>query len=555
MLALVATSLGVAIVTPGIAYTGMRMMDATIARSAAGATRWIVIECVLMVLVAVLTSLQQDAAKLMKGPLALEMTSTLALKVAEADPSDLEAAGERERLTQARITAETRASEFIDAMLQVSQGVVSLTICGAILARFSVWSLLLMLAAVPGGLAEVWCAQALYRLRMRSSADRRRFERLERDLLSRSHATENKFLDIGTQLFGRLRELGGRFCAEERALWRRSGIVIGLAQLLPLLAFYGFYGFLAIRAASGYLSFGAVTLCLVSFSNAQRFYQTALLSGRNARECWLHLESFFSFLDAPVRRHRPSGPPGASATGRSALRLENVGFRYAGSEEWALRNMSLDIEPGELIAIIGGNGSGKTTLLKLMTGLYRPTEGRILLDGRDLIEWRTSALRRRFAIVFQDFARYLLTLRENVSMCLQAPASDASLAGALSRSGVDEFVADLPRAADTELSRAFGDGVELSGGQWQKVAVARAFMREEAEYLLMDEPTSALDELSERRLLKHLAELRPHKSIVLITHRLAALRMADRILVLDRGRMIRIDPGEGASAVARSNDL
>jgi ATP-binding cassette, subfamily B, bacterial len=533
-----------ALMTPAIAYTGMRMMDAIVAGAEHGAALWIFAETVLMVLLAVVDSLQRDAARLLKGPLGFELSSALALKLSQTDPCDLESVSQRERISRARKTAETRAHDFVVDALSVGQGVLSLLICAVMLLRFSAWSLVLVAAALPVAGAEVWCARALYRIRVRTSPDRRRFDHLEQNLLSVPYATENRFLDASPKLVGRLRELGARACAEEVTLWRRSGAVIGLAQLLTPITFYGFYAYWAWEAAFGRMTLGALTLCLVSFSYAQRFCQKALMAGRGAKESWLHLKDYLALIEGPVER--PVVVPAAVITQRPSrgegLRLENVGFRYPGSESWALRHISVEIGRGELIAIIGGNGSGKTTLLRLMTGLYRPTEGRILLDGCDLREWEPSSLRRRFAVVFQDFVRYEMSLKEN--MGLQPGISDHHLSQAFARSGVDEFITELPRGADTELSRSFGDGVELSGGQWQKVALARAFVRDHADFLLMDEPTSALHELSEQRVFEHLAEMRPDRTVILITHRLSALGMADRVLVLERGSMVRIEAHE-----------
>jgi len=539
-LALTSTRLLLALFTPAIAYTGMRMMDAIVERSGPGAVWWILIELGLMIAVAVLTVLQQDAAQALRGPLALELTTALAERMAEADPAELESPSERDRIVRARATAETHAGGFVDEALTVLQGTLSLILCAAILATFSPWACLLVAAAVPGALAERWCSRHLYRLRLRLSSDRRRFEHLEGALLSTTWATENKFLDAGPRLLGKLRQIGTRSSSAERALWRRSFAVVALTQLLPALTFYGFYAFLAVGAATGRLSFGALTLCLVSYHNAQRFFQSALLAGRNAHECWLHVDELLGWLDAP-KRERPRSRHALPVAARG-LRLEDVGFRHAGAEAWAVRHIDLTIEPGELVGIVGGNGSGKTTLLKLMTGVYRPTEGRVLLDGVALEDWDSDALQRRFAVVFQEFARYRMSLRDNVAPGA-APAGDEQLAPAFRDSGVDTVVADLPRGADTELSRAYGDGVELSGGQWQKVALARALYRREAQLLLLDEPTSALDEVSERRVFQHLAAQRGLKTVVLITHRLSALCMADRILVLERGRLVRAVAG------------
>jgi len=537
---LVVGSVGLALITPAMAYTGKRMMDALVERSAASATRWIVIELALMVLVALSSSLTQDLARLIKLPLAVSLATELALAQAEIDPAALEEPLVRSRLARARATAERHAGELIDDALAVLQGLISLVLFGILLAAYAGWPFVLALAAAPAYAMERWAARAVQQTRAQQSRDRLGFDSVESALLSSRWAAETRFLRIAPWLLSRMRLLAERFYGADRMAWRRRVVPVSVAHLLPGVAFYGLYGVLAMRAAASGMSLGTMTLCLISFNNSQRFARAALAATSRLEEGRRRLTELFALLHRAPRAAAAPAPAIARDGSARGLVLENVGFRHARSEAWILRRLDLAVAPGELIAIVGGNGAGKTTLLKLMSGLLRPREGRVLLDGRDLRSWEPAALRGRYAIVFQDHARHGLTLRENLSLGLPVVVSDAELESACRRAGLAEVLARLPHGLDTELSRAFGQGVELSGGQWQKVAIARALLRGQAELLILDEPTSALDERAELQVLAELRGRAAHQSTILVTHRPAALAIADRTLSLERGRLVPV---------------
>jgi ATP-binding cassette, subfamily B, bacterial len=232
------------------------------------------------------------------------------------------------------------------------------------------------------------------------------------------------------------------------------------------------------------------------------------------------------------------------------VRFEGVGYRYAGQPRWALRGIDLHIPSGQSLALVGHNGAGKTTFIKLLTRLYEPTEGRILLDGKDLRAWDLDELRRRIGVVFQDFNQYQLTLRENVGLgSLEHLVDEPRIERAVSEGGADEVVTAVPGGLDAQLGRWFQDGVELSGGQWQKVALARAFMREQADILVLDEPTAALDAEAEHAVFQRFRSLSKGRTTIVISHRFPTVRMADRILVLDGGRIV--EEGTHDALVAR----
>jgi ATP-binding cassette subfamily B protein len=221
------------------------------------------------------------------------------------------------------------------------------------------------------------------------------------------------------------------------------------------------------------------------------------------------------------------------------IRFEGVGFRYPEAEGWALRGIDLVLPKGQSLALVGENGAGKTTFIKLLAGLYRPTEGRVLLDGKDLRDWDETELRRRIGVIFQDFNQYQLLLRENVGFgSVEHLDDEVRTQRAVERGGARELVSGLSDGLDTQLGRWFKSGAELSGGQWQKVALARAFMREEADILILDEPTAALDAEAEHAVFERFRQLTAGRTAILISHRFPTVRMADRILVLEHGRVI-----------------
>ncbi|HEY8090942.1 MAG TPA: ABC transporter ATP-binding protein, partial [Polyangiaceae bacterium] len=223
----------------------------------------------------------------------------------------------------------------------------------------------------------------------------------------------------------------------------------------------------------------------------------------------------------------------------AGLVLEGVGFRYPGKDAWALRNIDLTIPAGESLALVGQNGAGKTTLVKLLTRLYEPTEGRILLDGKDLKAWDPEPLRKRFGVLFQDFNQYQLKVRENVGMGSVDHIDDEPRIGrAVDRGGATDLVSGLTGGLDAPLGRWFQDGTELSGGQWQKIALARAFMREEADILVLDEPTAALDAEAEHAVFTRFRELAQGRTTIVISHRFPTVRMASTIVVLDQGQVV-----------------
>jgi ATP-binding cassette subfamily B protein len=364
---------------------------------------------------------------------------------------------------------------------------------------------------------------------------------LEHVLANDRHAKEVKFFGIGTHLLDRYKLLAEQFYRDDRKLAVRRTTVTHALSLLATSAFYAAYAAVALLAAAGRLSLGDMTLYVLAFRQGQQSFQSALSSIGSIYEHNLYLSNLFEYLAVAGRDATLSAGGEVSAGSDAGIVFENVSFRYPGKEEWALRGIDLRIARGESVALVGENGAGKTTLIKLLTRLYEPTEGRILLDGRDLSGWELAALRRRIGVIFQDFNQYQLRVRENVGFgSVEHLDSEPRLARAVERGGATDVVGALPAGLDAPLGRWFADGSELSGGQWQKIALARAFMREEADILVLDEPTAALDARAEHAVFERFRELASTRTTLVISHRFPTVRMAERIIVLEHGQIVEV---------------
>jgi ATP-binding cassette subfamily B protein len=346
-----------------------------------------------------------------------------------------------------------------------------------------------------------------------------------------------KLFELGPRLLGRYREIFHRLYAEDRNLTLRRafwGYVLGI---LSTGAFYGAYVWIAIEAVRGGISLGEMTLYLLLFRQGQSAVASSLNTIGGMYEDNLYLSNLYEFLEQPAPP--PSGTATSGPDPGDGLRFEDVTFRYPGAERPAVEDVSLHLRPGEKLALVGENGSGKTTLIKLLTRLYTPQAGRVLLDGRDLREWDEAALRRRIGVIFQDFVRYQLLVGENIGAGDERHFDDeARWREAAEKGMAAPFIAEMASGYRTQLGRWFKDGRELSSGQWQKIALARAFMRTDADLLVLDEPTAAMDAEAEARIFDRFRALTGRQMAILISHRFSTVRMADQIAVLANGRII-----------------
>ncbi|KYF82703.1 ABC transporter permease [Sorangium cellulosum] len=570
--ALGALTLAAAVLPLGVAYVGKTITDAVVARDQRAALVWVAVE---LGLVAALALAQRGLAltrQLLGARLSIDIHALILEKALSLDLAHFEDSEFYDQLTRARREASSRPASVVTESFSLVQNLITLAGYGAMLVGFSAFAVLaLLLAAIPATVAEARFSGAAFRLRNWRSPEARRLNYLEYVLANDGHAKEVKLFGLGPMFLERYKALAAAFYREDSALAvRRAGWAYGLS-LLGTAAFYGCYGAMALGAAAGRLSLGAMVLYVAAFRQGQQAFQAVLAGIGGMYEHNLYMSNLFQYLSIPTSAPAAladSAPaaladsaPAALADSASAalagggasdrgVRFEGVGYRYPGQSRWALRGIDLHIPSGQSLALVGHNGAGKTTFIKLLTRLYEPTEGRILLDGKDLRAWDIDALRRRVGVVFQDFNQYQLTLRENVGLgSLEHLADEPRIGRAVSEGGADEVVTAVPGGLDAQLGRWFKDGVELSGGQWQKIALARAFMREQADILVLDEPTAALDAEAEHAVFQRFRSLSKGRTTIVISHRFPTVRMADRILVLDGGRIV--EEGTHDELVAR----
>jgi ATP-binding cassette subfamily B protein len=358
-------------------------------------------------------------------------------------------------------------------------------------------------------------------------------------LAREDHAKEVRLYGLGQRFLQRYRDIFTRLYGQDRALSIRRDVWGFLLGLLATATLYGAYAWIALAAVAGSITLGKMTLYLLLFRQGQGAVAAILAAVGGMYEDNLYLSTLYEYLETPVPP--PAGDARHGPDPRSGIRFEHVGFSYPGATEPALADITLQLPPGSSLALVGENGSGKTTLIKLLTRLYQPTTGRILFEGLDLREWDEVALRERIGVIFQDFARYQMRVGENVGAGDDAHFEDAvRWREAADKGRAAEFIEQLPRGYDTQLGKWFQDGRELSGGQWQKIALSRAFMRTRADVLVLDEPTASMDARAEAEVFEHFRRLAHSRITILISHRFSTVRMADQIAVLERGRIVEL---------------
>jgi ATP-binding cassette subfamily B protein len=525
------------------AWVGAQIVDAVVA--AAGAThpevshvlRLVALEAGIIAAIALATRTASLCTALLREQISHRVNTMILDKALTLDLEHFEDSEFYDRLTRARREASVRPLGLVQRTFSLVQNVVSLASYAALLLGFSPWAVaLLLLAGLPGFVAETKFSNDAFRLFRWRSADRRMQAYLETVLAREDHAKEVKLFGLGPRLLARYRAIFRKLYVEDRRLAvRRDVWGFGLG-LLAIGTLYGAYAWVAASAVHGLISVGTMTLYLMLFRQGQGAVASALGAVSGMYEDNLYLSTLYEYLQTPARA--PGGSATAGPDPADGIRFEKVCFQYPGAAAPALRDIDLHLPPGRSLALVGANGSGKTTLIKLLTRLYVPTSGRILLDGLDLREWDEATLRRRVGVIFQDFARYQMQVGENVGAGDEPHFEDeARWREAAAKGRAAEFIAELPQGYRTQLGRWFQDGRELSGGQWQKIALSRAFMRTEADVLVLDEPTAAMDAQAEAEIFEHFRQLARGRITILISHRFSTVRMADRIAVIEDGRI------------------
>ncbi|MFN8301550.1 MAG: ABC transporter ATP-binding protein [Saprospiraceae bacterium] len=409
------------------------------------------------------------------------------------------------------------------------------------LSAFNPWLLLLLFVAViPSFLGETHFNQKTYSLTRSWTPERRELDYLRYIGASDTTVKETKIFGLEHFIIDRFKNISDRYYAANRRLTLQRAGWGSLFSLLATGSYYLAYVFIVWQAVAGAITIGTLTFLAGSFQRMQGLLQGIMSRFSRVAETALYLQDFFDFLALKPLGAAKSASRKIPRPMREGFVFDKVSFRYPGGEQWAIRNLSFTLRPGEKLALVGENGAGKTTVVKLLAHLYEPTEGRILLDGVDLREYDPEDLRREIGIIFQDFYRFMFTAAENIAVG-NIPERDnrPRIEDAAGKSLADSVVETLPKGYDQMLGKRFAEGTELSGGQWQKIALARAYMRD-AQLVILDEPTAALDARAEHEVFVRFAELMQGKAAVLISHRFSTVRMADRILFLEHGQLLEI---------------
>ena len=476
---------------------------------------------------------------LVDGLLSERFTNAASIRLmqhaATLDLADFEDPELQDKLDRARRQTIGRTT-LISQLFGQAQDLLTVLSFAAGLAAYAPWLILLLLAAlVPAFLGEAHFNAQSYALGYARTADRRELDYVRLTGASTDTAKEVKIFGLNGFLIDRYRELSEAMQAENRRLLlRRAGWGGGLTAL-GTVGYYVAYAYLAWRTLTGGFSIGDLTFLAGSFLRLRGLLEGLLGGFSSMASQAMYLEDLYSFFRIQPGICSPANPLPFPARIASGFVFEDVGFRYPGTERWAVRHLSFVLLPGEVLALVGENGAGKTTLIKLLARLYDPSEGRILLDGRDLRDYDVAGLRGGMGVIFQDFVRYHLTAADNIAVGrIEARADRPRIEAAAALGLADGVIARLPRGYDQMVGRWFRTGVELSGGEWQKVAIARAYMRD-AQVLILDEPTAALDARSEFEVFQRFKALSTGRTAVLISHRFSSVRMADRILVMAGG--------------------
>jgi ATP-binding cassette, subfamily B, bacterial len=468
---------------------------------------------------------------------------------ASLDLAQFEDSAQQDRLERARrqVSGRTGLISTVFGQLQV---VLTLATLAAGVAAFTPWLVALIAAAlVPAVLNEWHFTKAGYRLAWIRSPERRRIDYLRYLGASVETAKEIKLFGLSGYVTGLYATVARRLLAENRSLAvARANWGFAFASL-GTLAYYAAYAVIVWRTVAGSFSVGDLAFLAGAFQRLRGGLEGLLLGVTQITGQAQYLDDFYSFFAIRPQIRTPARPRPVPSPIREGLVFEAVGYRYPGTETWALRGLSFAVRAGETVALVGGNGAGKTTIVKLMTRLYDPQEGRVLLDGVPLPAYDLEELRARIGAIFQDFVRFDLTAGENVAVGRIEAAADAErIAAAAARGLAAPVIARLPEGYAQPLGKRFAGGLDLSGGEWQKIALSRAYMRE-AEILILDEPTAALDARAEHDVFARFRELSAGRTAILISHRFSTVRMADRILVLEGGRVL--EEGSHAALMAR----
>ena len=532
------------ILPAAIAYIGQLIVDGVVAATQSdqpdtrGVLKLVALEALVVTAIAAAQRGISASQSLLRALLGQRVNVMILEKAMTLELAHFEDSEFYDKLTQARREASSRPLSLVTRTFGLVQNAISLTSYAVLLFAFSPWAVVILICAgLPSFFAEAKFSGDAFRLFRWRSPETRMQMYLETVIAREDSVKEVKLFQLGPRLLQRYRDIFKKLFVEDRRLTLRRdswGFVLGL---LSTGALYGAYAWIVVTTIAGAITLGAMTMYLVLFRQGQSAVAAILTSISGMYEDNLYLSNLYDYLEQPIPAQRGEAVRGPFP--EQGLEFQNVSFSYPGATQQALVDISLQVRPGESLALVGENGSGKTTLIKLLTRLYEPTEGQILLDGLDLREWDVEVLRRRIGVIFQDFGRYQFSVGENIGAGdVRFIADEERWKQAAETGMAADFIDDMPQGYRTQLGRWFKDGRELSGGQWQKIALSRAFMRSEADILVLDEPTAAMDASSEAAVFEHFRTASGDKMTILISHRFSTVRAAAQIIVIRNGRIL-----------------
>lgn len=447
-------------------------------------------------------------------------------------------------LHRAQREGPSRPVRIVNTFMGLGQNSISLVAMAGLLLSFHwVVALILVAAAAPGILVRIKYARIMYDWQREKTQDERKAMYYNWILTGNVHAKEVRLFGIGDEISQRFSNVRQKLRSEQFSISRKRAAADFMAQAIGSLAVFATFGVIAYRAVLGAITLGDMVMFYQAFQRGLGFLRGVLRGMADLYENNLFLSYLYEFLDHEPNVKEPAQPLAVPEKMRHGMRLEKVWFQYPSTPSVVLKDISFSVKPGEVVALVGENGSGKTTLAKLLCRLYDPTDGRITLENIPLSGFSTPSLRREISVIFQDFVKYNLSVDDNIRFGnIDLPLSNnGAVEKAAAEAGADRFITTLPQKYQTMLGRVFTDGVELSIGQWQMIALARAFLRD-ARLIVLDEPTSSLDPNTEYQVFQKFRQLLKNRSAVLISHRFSTVRMADRILVLKEGRLVEQGP-------------
>lgn len=531
----------------GQAYVAKLIVDGVVGSLQAQATAaeglrtvvpFLLAEFVLVVLQSAVAQARSLTEHILHARLNLTINTRIIRKSLELDLAHFENAEYYDKLQNARREADWRGLQIMNGGFYLVQNVLTLASYAAVLISFNIWlALLLFLATLPAFIAQSKYADLTFRVISWRAPEARKLSYLEYLLTDYDAVKEVKLFGLGEPLLGRYANLFWSFLREDQAIAQRRSLASLGWGLLATLTYYGAYAWIVLQTLASAITLGDMTLYLMIFRNSQGIFESIFWGLSEMYENGLFMSNLFTFLELVPQMRRAAAPKSPLTGGRRGVEFRGVSFRYEGHDDWALRDVNLRIGPREKVALVGPNGAGKTTLIKLLGRLYDPTEGQILFDGVDLRDYDPAELRTRIGVIFQDFVRYHLAAFENIGFGqVEALDDRPRIEASAAKSGAHPVIAALPDGYETILGRWFARGRDLSGGEWQKIALARAFMRS-CDILVLDEPTASLDAENEFQVFQQFRRLTEDKMAILISHRFSTVRMADRIYVLDQGRV------------------